>query len=121
MARLKFKPAPPSIKVDEYGTVKYYNEKGQLHREDEPAVIHTNGYEEWYQNNKLHRLDGPALTYIDGTKEWHLNGFLHRLDGPAIEWADGRKGWYVNGIFVGDTREGFTTKDFERWKKKYRL
>jgi len=121
MARLKFRPASPSIKVDEYGTVKYYNEKGQLHREDGPAVIHTNGYEEWYQNNKLHRLDGPALTYIDGTKEWHLNGFLHRLDGPAIERTDGRKEWWVNGELVGKSLEGFTAKDFERWKKKYRL
>ena len=38
-------------KVDEYGNICYYNEQGQLYRED-----------------------GPAVEYADGTKVWYLNG-----------------------------------------------
>jgi hypothetical protein len=53
-------------KVLENGTKKYYNEKGELHR-----------------------TDGPAVVRADGGKSWYLNGKLHRTDGPAIEWADG--------------------------------
>ena len=46
-----------------------YQENGLLHshREDGPAVIHSNGIKEWYLNGKQHREDGPALEYPDGT------------------------------------------------------
>ena len=62
------------IEVDEYGSRRYYN---------------TNGL--------LHRTDGPAVEYADGDKSWYQNGQLHRIDGPAVEWADGIKEWYING------------------------
>ena len=61
--------------IDEYGTIRYRNEQGQLHRED-----------------------GPAVEYADGDKFWYLNGLLHREDGPAREWADGHKVWWINDI-----------------------
>jgi hypothetical protein len=52
----------------------YYNNKGELHRDDGPAIEYANGYKEWYKNGKLHRDDGPAVEYVNGDKEWWLNG-----------------------------------------------
>ena len=83
-------------KVDEYGNICYYNEQGQLYREDGPAVEYANGDKYWYLNGKLHREDGPASVYADGNKAWFINGKRHREDGPAIEYASGTKVWYLN-------------------------
>ena len=79
------------------GTVCYYNTQGQLHRVYGPAVEHTSGRHEWYQNGLLHRLDGPAVEQPDGYCAWSQNGWLHRVDGPAIEHADGSRAWHING------------------------
>ena len=85
----------------------WYNEMGQLHREDGPAAEYANGDKEWHLNGKYHREDGPAIEYANGAKKWWLNGKRHREDGPAIEWADGSKEWYLNGV-------RFLSKDFEK-------
>ena len=60
--------------IDEYGTKWYYNEQGQLHRTDGPAVEYANGDKEWWVNGQLHRPDGPAIEYASGTKSWWVNG-----------------------------------------------
>ncbi len=73
------------------------NEKGELHREDGPAVIFPNGRKEWYINDKLHREDGPAIIYPDGSEKWFINGYLHREDGPAAIYSDGTQEWYIHG------------------------
>ena len=70
---------------------------GKYHREDGPAVEYANGYKEWYINGKWHREDGPAIEHTDGTKEWRINNQLHREDGPALEYANGKKKWYIEG------------------------
>ena len=62
------------IEVDVFGTRKYHNSTGQLHR-----------------------TDGPAIEYPDGAKFWVQNGQRHRIDGPAIEWRNGVRFWYING------------------------
>ena len=54
--------------------MKYYNENGQLHREDGPAIEDSNGDKAWYFNGELHREDGPAIEYSDGDKLWYFNG-----------------------------------------------
>ena len=53
-----------------------------------------------YYNNagELHRDEGPAVEWDDGTKIWYQNGQLHRIDGPAIDYASGPKAWYINGV-----------------------
>jgi len=76
---------------------RYYNNAGQLHREDGPAVERVDGYKAWYLNGEYHRTDGPAIEMANGDKEWYLNGKLHRVDGPAYEYANGHKAWWVNG------------------------
>ena len=78
-----------------------YNMKGELHCTDGPAVIYTNGDEEWYYDGKLHREDPdlPAVrrkTYV----AWYWHGQRHRSGGPAcIEIRDGviRQTWYNHG------------------------
>jgi hypothetical protein len=65
---------------------------------NEPELkVYPNGYREWYLNGKRHRQDGPAIEHSDGTREWYLNGERHRQDGPAVERADGTRFWYLNG------------------------
>ena len=84
------------VKVTEYST-EWYNLKGQLHRENGPAVKWTSGYKAYYINGIKHREDGPAIEYSDGAKYYYINGKRHREDGPAIEHADGGKWYYING------------------------
>jgi len=86
--------------IDKYGTKRWFNESGQLHRDgDKPAVVWADGDKFWYRNGKRHR-DGnkPALERPNGDKFWYQNGKPHR-DGnkPALEWADGDKMWYQHG------------------------
>ena len=62
------------IEVDRYGTRRYYNSAGQLHREDGPAVEHLDDTKCWYHNGLRHRIDGPAIVWKSGHTEWWLNG-----------------------------------------------
>jgi hypothetical protein len=55
------------------------------------------GTKRWFdENGELHRLDGPAVEWRHGSKAWWVNGKRHRLDGPATELASNFKEWYVN-------------------------
>ena len=86
--------------TDEYGTIFYYNEKDQLHRDNGlPAIEDADGDKEWFVDGKHHRDGGlPAIEYADGGKSWWVNDKLHRDGGlPAVEYADGSKAWYVDG------------------------
>jgi len=83
--------------IDDEGNKYWYNEDGELHREDGPAIEYVSGTKEWLINGELHREDEPAIEGADGSKFWYLNDKRHREDGPAIEYADGRKEWYLNG------------------------
>ena len=60
--------------IDGYGNKKLYNEVGQLHRIDGPAVEWAGGSKEWFQYGQHHRIDGPAVEHHDGEKRWYLNG-----------------------------------------------
>ena len=84
-------------RVDEFGTVRYYNSSGQLHRAHGPAVVRSDGHRSWYQNGLRHRPDGPAVEWADVGCAWFQNGLRHRLDGPAVDYADGHREWYING------------------------
>jgi hypothetical protein len=60
--------------IDEWGTKRWYNEKGEPHREDGPAVELVCGDKYWLRNGELHREDGPAVCRADGVKEWWFDG-----------------------------------------------
>jgi len=74
----------------------YYNDKGNIHREDGPAEVWSDGTQAWYKDGKLHREDGPSIIKPDGTQYWYKDGYLHREDGPAEVWSDGTQAWYKN-------------------------
>jgi len=121
---------------DSTGTIYYYNNAKQIHREDGPAVKNK-VIEEWWINDKRHREnDEPAVLqytiyrknkakkllkifvcHIEMNKvgvyeqEWWYNGKLHRIGGPAIirynEITDTfKKEYYINGQRY-DTTEYF--------------
>lgn len=79
---------------------------GRRHREDGPAVINTDGNKLWYFNDKLHREDGPAIVHPDGHKEYWIHHKLHRIGGPAVINTDGTKEWYLNGKRVTPGQSG---------------
>ena len=84
-------------KVDSDGTIRYFNAQNQLHREDGPAYILTNGTKKWFHYGNLHRVDGPAIMYAIGTEVWCKHGKLHREDGPAIIYVNGKREWWLDG------------------------
>lgn len=91
---------------DEYGTRRWYNERGWIHRDgDQPAVIQSNGTQKWYWNGVLHREgDQPAVIEADGTQHWFQNGKLHR-DGnqPAVISKSGsRKKWFYEDFLYAE-------------------
>jgi len=83
--------------IDQDGTKRWYNEQGQLHRDDDPAVEDAIGTKYWYQHDKWHREDGPAVECANGDKWWYQHDQCHREDGPAVELADGTQQWWIKG------------------------
>jgi hypothetical protein len=71
--------------VDNTGKITWYKD-GLRHREDGPAVEHSNGYKSWFTNGKR---------YVEA---WYQNGLRHRTDGPAVECPDGHKEWWIDGV-----------------------
>lgn len=80
------------------------NSKGQLHREDGPALENDKeGRKEYYINGIPHRSDGPSHVWGDVVR-YYVNGKLHRTDGPAVKYGDfikffiGRNEWWIDGV-----------------------
>jgi hypothetical protein len=65
----------------------YTNSKGELHREDGPAIEFGDGGEDWFKHGKRHRLDGPAITNRDGTYYW----FIENVGYKKEEWMENIK------------------------------
>ena len=40
------------VTVEEWGTIRWYNENNELHREDGPAIECSNGDKAWYIKDK---------------------------------------------------------------------
>jgi len=103
-----------TIEVDEVGTSRWYR-NGQLHREDGPAVVESDGTGiRWFRNGELHREDGPAFIDPKDGERWYRNGQLHREDGPAVVSDTIGERWYQNGQLHredGPARQGGITGD----------
>jgi hypothetical protein len=111
-------------KIDGNGNKYWHNKAGELHRDNDlPAIVYTNGSQQWYQNDYLHRdndkpaiitrfgdnywyqhdklhrdNDKPAVVEANGSQEWYQNGKIHRdNDKPAVIQANGTQRWYQNG------------------------
>lgn len=63
------------------GTQNWRNSRGELHREDGPAVIEQDGTHIWYLNGKFQNASGPTIVWTNGIQFWYLNGKLYRTDG----------------------------------------
>ena len=87
--------------IERQGWRTNYKLDGKMHRTDGPAVIFSNGDEDWYINDKLHRSDGPAMIRVNYRSYWFNNDNLHRLDGPAIEYVreedKQHNQWWIDG------------------------
>ena len=59
--------------------------------------VSKDGDREWCLRGELHREDGPAIERANGVRSWWLHGERHREDGPAIEFANGDLEWYLHG------------------------
>lgn len=46
---------PNNCKMVEYssGTIEYFDQDGKFHREDGPAIIHSDGSERWFLHGEL--------------------------------------------------------------------
>jgi len=73
------------------------NSEGQRHRKGGPAIIESDGSQEWYVEGERHREDGPALIEVYGRKVWYRKSLRHRIGGPSVIFPDGYQVWYVNG------------------------
>jgi len=59
------------------GDIYYFDTLGNRHRDDGPAVIRSDGTQEWYQNGLHHRDNGlPAVETNNGNLSWYRNGNL---------------------------------------------
>ena len=55
--------------------IEYYNEKGQLHRIEGPAVHYFDGNDFYYVDGKLHNIKGPAIIWPeDKSQEFYIHG-----------------------------------------------
>ena len=61
------------MKINPDGAKVWRNSQGQVHNEEGPACILTNGYKAWYIKGNNHREDGPAHIYPNGEKIWIRN------------------------------------------------
>jgi hypothetical protein len=66
-------------------------------RENFTGIVNwSTGTVTFMKNGLLHREDGPARILPDGYQEWYFEGKLHNLNGPAAIWNDGRKYYFIN-------------------------
>jgi len=77
---------------------RYFNEKGEYHREDGPAIEYPGGTKMWYQHGKKHRTDGPADIFPAGFVRYWIEGkelteeeFNQRTSSLKFSWRE--QGW----------------------------
>ena len=85
--------------IDHVGTSRWYNDLGQLHRIDGPAIIYANGSKYWYNNGLRHRLDGPASEFVYGpfhkTIHYIHDNELTEEEFKEITQSEEHLNWYL--------------------------
>ena len=82
-----------AVSVDTHGTFRHFDEDGELHRTNAPAVVYSDGTKVWYhhgvrrRDGVRHRDGGPALEYPDGTKLWMLSGVEYTEEQYQLEMS----------------------------------
>lgn len=80
---------------------KHYDEQGELHNSDGPAVVHNDGTQEWWYHGQLTKVVKP-----DGTQMTFRNNKLHNDSGPAVVDSRGNRWYFIDG-------QQMTQEDFE--------
>lgn len=80
------------------GNEYWFDEQGEHHRDNAPAIIKCNGDHVWIKHGLRHRTEGPAFHNPDGYQEWWNLGKPHRFQAPAVIHADGSEEWYRYGL-----------------------
>lgn len=63
------------------GTIGKFNEHGQRHCDDGPAIVFADGSEYYMINDEFHRVDGPAkFDVATGYVGWFFHGIQHDFD-----------------------------------------
>jgi len=76
--------------------------------------FYPDGVKHYFNNSgEFHRENGPAIEYPNGFKRWFKNGIYHREDGPAIELSNGDKYWFYYGKKISVKSQ----EEFERYLK----
>jgi len=92
----------------------WYDDQGQRHRDDGPAIMYASGTESWYRHGLMHREGGPA-SISKAYKCWYICGKRHRDDGPAVVRSNGAKEWWVLGQRHRDDGPALVTPDKKEW------
>lgn len=71
----------------------YYNDQGQVSRDDGPAFISSSGHRRYFINEMQSYKDHPANIGADGRVSWYFGCRIHRDDGPAWDCPNGHKQW----------------------------
>lgn len=89
---------PPTRTVLADGTVEYRAARGRRHRQDGPALEHTDGSYSYSDHGVWRWADGPSsFNAADGSTTWALNGQMRRSGGPAVENALYLE-WWDHGV-----------------------
>ena len=84
------------IRIDEEGNRFYYNESGELHNDEGPAIEYKNGDVVYYINGKRNCYDGPAVIKSNnGGFAYYKNDKLDRDNGPALINNSVKEPWCV--------------------------
>src|ERR1700691_4019715 len=86
-------------------------------------VEYDNGTLEYFSNGKYHREDGPAIIHSDGSMWYFLNGLCHREDGPAIIYSQGVM-YYLNDKFIitEDVNDWIKENNIQKvWNNSHKL
>ena len=87
-------------KIKKLNDITIYHIGKFIHKDEDFAVIYSNGSKRWYKAGLLHRIDGPAVIHSDGRQIWYKWGKIHRDDGPALTFKDGIGYWYFQDQFI---------------------
>lgn len=109
----------PNLKISKDGVQIWENERGEIHREDGPAIIFKpssiwpEGREDWYHRGLRHRVDGPAIKFGD-VEEWYIQGENHREGGPAII-SKNHAAWFRYGKYHREDGPAVIDRGKEYW------
>lgn len=94
------------VVINKHGTKLYYDDNGDIHRDDGAAVICVNGDRQYWTHGcyaNSYVLDIPDML-ISGEARWFgSNELLTSVNRPASDSPNGRKRWENEGVVIWPT------------------